>query len=57
MPNNQKTPKERIDATAQQALAKVEELLVNPKATDLKLELNAIKTSLETIKGDPHKAQ
>jgi hypothetical protein len=57
MPNNQKTPKERIDEKAQQAIAKVDELLVNPKANDLKLELNAIKTSLETIKGDPHKAQ
>jgi hypothetical protein len=57
MPNNQKTPKERIDETAQQAIAKVDELLVNPKAKDLKLELNTIKTSLKTIKGDPHKAQ
>jgi hypothetical protein len=57
MPNNQKTPKERIDETAQQAIAKVDKLLADPKATDLNLELNEIKTSLVTIKGDPHKAQ
>ena len=57
MPNDQKTPKERIDETAQQAIAKVDKLLADPKAKDLNLELNEIKTSLVTIKGDPHKAQ
>jgi hypothetical protein len=57
MPNEQKTPKERIDETAQQAIAKVDKLLADPKAKDLNLELNEIKTSLVTIKGDPHKAQ
>jgi hypothetical protein len=57
MPNNQKTSKERIDETAQKAIAKVDKLLADPKAKDLNLELNEIKTSLVTIKGDPHKAQ
>ena len=57
MPNNEKTPKERIDDDAGKAIAKVDELLANPKAKDLNAELNEIKTRLVRIKGDPHKAK
>ena len=57
MADSEKTPKERIDYEAGKALAKVEKLLIDPKATDLSADLTEIKTSLVTIKGDPHKAQ
>jgi len=57
MPDSKKTPKERIDDKAGKALAKVDQLLANPKAKDLNAELNAIKTNLVAIRGDPHKAR
>jgi hypothetical protein len=55
MPDSEKTPKERIDDEAGKALARVDQLIANPKAKDLNAELNEIKTSLITIKNDPHK--
>ena len=57
MPDSEKTPKERIDDKAGKALAKVDELLADPKAKDLNAELNEIKTRLITIRGDPHRAR
>ena len=57
MPDSEKTPKERIDDKAGKALAKVDQLLADPKAKDLNAELNEIKTSLVAIRGDPHKAR
>jgi hypothetical protein len=57
MPDSEKTPKDRIDGEAGKALAKVDRLLADPKAKDLNAELNEIKTSLMTIRGDPHKAR
>jgi len=57
MPDSKKTPKERIDDKAGKALAKVDQLLANPKAKDLNAELNEIKTNLVAIRGDPHKAR
>ena len=57
MPDSEKTPKERIDDKAGKAVAKVDQLLANPKAKDLNAELNAIKSDLVAIRGDPHKAQ
>ena len=50
MPNNEKTPKERIDDDAEKALAKVDKLLADPKAKDLNAELTEIKSRLEAIK-------
>ena len=35
MPDNEKTPKDRIDDEAGKALAKVNKLLADPKAQDL----------------------
>ena len=57
MPNNEPPSKTRIDPLAKQALADIDKLLESHPAQDLKLQLTKIKTSLETIKGDPHKAQ
>ena len=57
MPNNQESAKARIDAQAKQAIADIDTLLESHPAQDLKLQLTKIKTSLETIKGDPHHAQ
>jgi hypothetical protein len=57
MPNNQESAKARIDAQAKQAIADIDKLLESHPAQDLKLQLTKIKTSLETIKGDPHHAQ
>ena len=57
MPDSEKTPKDRIDDEAGKALAKVNELLADPKAQDLNAELHEIKTSLITIRSDPHKAK
>ena len=57
MLDSEKTPKDRIDGEAGKALAKVDKLLADPKAKDLHAELNEIKTSLVTMRGDPHKAQ
>ena len=55
MPDSEKTPKDRIDDEAGKALAKVNKLLADPNAQDLNAELNEIKTSLITIRSDPHK--
>ena len=55
MPDSEKTPKDRIDGEAGKALAKIDKLLSDPKAQDLNAELNEIKTSLITIRSDPHK--
>ena len=55
MPDSDKTPKDRIDGEAGKALAKIDKLLADPKAQDLNAELNEIKTSLITIRSDPHK--
>ena len=55
MPDSEKTPKDRIDGEAGKALAKVDKLLADPKAQDLNAELSEIKTSLITIRSDPHK--
>lgn len=57
MLDSEKAPKDRIDHEAGKALAKVDKLLADPKAKDLYADLNEIKTSLTTIRGDPHKAQ
>jgi hypothetical protein len=57
MLDSEKTPKDRIDGEAGKALAKVDKLLADPKAKDLYADLNEIKTSLITIRGDPHKPQ
>jgi len=57
MPDSEKTPKDRIDGEAGKALAKIDKLLADPKAQDLNAELNEIKTSLITIKSDPHRAR
>ena len=57
MPGSEKTPKDRIDDEAGKALAKVNKLLADPNAQDLNAELNEIKTSLITIKSDPHRAR
>ena len=55
MPDSEKTPKDRIVGEAGKALAKIDKLLADPKAQDLNAELNEIKTSLITIRSDPHK--
>ena len=55
MPDSEKTPKDRIDGEAGKALAKIDKLLADPKAQDLNAELSEIKTSLITIRSDPHK--
>jgi hypothetical protein len=57
MPDSEKTPKERIDDKAGKALAKVDQLLADPKAKDLNAELNEIRSNLVAIRGDPHKAR
>jgi hypothetical protein len=57
MPNNQPPSKTRIDPLAKQAIADIDKLLETPQGRDLKLQLTKVKTSLETIKNDPHKAQ
>jgi hypothetical protein len=55
MPNNQPAAKTRIDAQAEKALADLKK--VADAHPELDLSLKSVKTSLETIKGDPHKAQ
>jgi hypothetical protein len=55
MPNNQPAAKTRIDAHADKALADLKK--VTDEHPELDLSLKSVKTSLETIKGDPHKAQ
>ena len=55
MPNNQPPAKTRIDPLAKQALADLKK--VTDAHPELDLSLKSVKTSLETIKGDPHKAQ
>jgi hypothetical protein len=57
MPNNQESAKARIDAHAKQAIADIDKLLESNPDQDLKLQLTKVKTSLETIKSDPHHAQ
>ena len=49
--------KMRIDPKADKALAKVDQLLANPKAKDLNAELNEIRSNLVAIRGDPHRAR
>ena len=55
MPNNQPPAKTRIDERANKALADLKK--VTDAHPELDLSLKSVKTSLETIKGDPHKAQ
>jgi hypothetical protein len=55
MPNNQPAAKTRIDAQANKALADLNK--VTDEHPELDLSLKSVKTSLETIKDDPHKAQ
>ena len=55
MPNNQPAAKTRIDERANKALADLKK--VTDAHPELDLNLKSVKDSLETIKGDPHKAQ
>ena len=56
MPNDKKPEcKTRIDAQANKALADLKK--VTDEHPELDLSLKSVKTSLETIKGDPHHAQ
>ncbi len=57
MPNNKKPceHKAKIDAEANKALADLKK--VTDEHPELDLSLKSVKTSLETIKGDPHHAQ
>jgi len=55
MPNNECPKKEKITAEANKALADLKK--VTDAHPELDLSLKSVKTSLETIKGDPHKAQ
>jgi hypothetical protein len=55
---NSTTPcskKTKIDAEADSAIAVVDNLLKTPQGQTLNLELTKVKTSLQTIKSDPHR--
>jgi hypothetical protein len=55
MPNNQKTPKDRIDKKAKDALADLDKVIkAHP---DLEPQLKPVKDDLDAIVMDNHKAQ
>jgi hypothetical protein len=57
MPDSTETPKDRIDKKAKHAIAKIDELKASTESQDLQLGLEEVKSDLQYIAMDPHKAQ